>query len=99
MAIENKEFIIGALIGSGIAAATVLLFTPRSGAKVREFVQDLVAGEINKSNNGHRSTRFAANGKKAPTSHSKSVHKKHPVKDEHHEKHIAKKAPRRKPVA
>lgn len=99
MAIESKEFIIGALIGSGIAAAAVLLFTPRSGSKVRAMVQDFVNGEMKHFTNSTKGTKFASNGKTPHSAHHKSVHKKTDSKDANHVKHTIKKTTKRKPVS
>lgn len=40
---NNKDFIVGTIIGSGIAAATVLLFTPQSGKQLRKTLHDRVS--------------------------------------------------------
>ncbi len=44
MSIDQKELLIGTLIGSAIAATAVLLFTPTPGARMRAKVQEFITG-------------------------------------------------------
>ena len=43
---RSLQFVEGMLLGAALSAAVVLLFTPQSGAEVRQTIQDWAQGIV-----------------------------------------------------
>jgi gas vesicle protein len=43
---RSSQFVEGMLLGAALSAAAVLLFTPQSGAEVRQTIQDWAQGIV-----------------------------------------------------